>query len=181
MGDDLDALVWELYEQGCSIRQTAKRLGVDRNKVHRSITRQVQARTAGVEDEDPDDDDDPWSDEEYDDHDDGGMVVPVPLVEPVRFCGREWTITPQGRGEEPRRVRVDRWRDARGQSVTDLDFYRYRQVLRDRGLYQEEGFDGMAAAREFDARLDAARAEYEQRRRIGRSDRRWATNVTGPG
>ena len=46
-------------------------------------------------------------------------VKPMPLVPPVTYCGKETAILPQGRGEERKRVRAERWVDARGKVVNE--------------------------------------------------------------
>ena len=60
----------------------------------------------------PSDDDDDWpdADEEAERRRAGA------LSEPLTFCGMETVILPQGRGEEPKRARVERWVDARGEA-----------------------------------------------------------------
>ena len=91
----------------------------------------------------------------------------------MTYCGEETEILPQGR------VRVERWVDARGELIGELDFYRHRQELHIRGVFDED-FDARAAIQAFDTELDRQRAQYEQRDRIARSARRRRTNGSGP-
>ena len=157
-------------------RLPARRTAAHRNRARgqrrtqRSQVHRIVAAGWPDDDETDDDDDDDWPDDE-----DEELVEPVPLVEPVRYCGKETVILPQGRGEEPKRACAERWVDARGEQVNELHFYRYRCALDARG--------DLEAVKAFDADVDRQRREYEQRRRSprrrGMGGRRWV-NPSSP-
>lgn len=179
MSDEQRARIRLLAAEGWSVRAIARELDLSKSAVHRVLMAAVEPEPEPEDYEpepDEDDDDSDWPDE--DDWRDADRPEPPALVEPVAYCGEEWQILPRARGEERRRVRVERWTDARGQLCTDLTFYRHRQRLRMAAM--EAGVrDYDRDAREFMERLDAARAEYEQRRSIaGVAGRRRASRRT---
>jgi len=113
-----DARVWELHCQGLNVRAIAKRMGKDRNRVHRSITRQAEAAAAM-----DDDSDDPWAD----------AAVRLALMDaenadyepvaPFSFVGF-------GDDDGVRtRFAERRFLDGNGRSANELDFWRYHTYM----------------------------------------------------
>jgi hypothetical protein len=120
-------LVRELYGQGESIRQIAKRAGFSRPKVDRILRRLgLGPRLFGaadtglsitVDDDDGDEDDlVALTDAES---------AEVELTPPFLFVGMDVETFTPGRGEEPRTTLVERFVDSAGHSCSVLDLYRH--------------------------------------------------------
>jgi len=104
-----------LRAEGHSLRAIAAALGASLGAVQRALKRRDRLDRLADDGDDLDDLDDERA----------AVFDPEPvLVEPFTFCGVEIEIV-QHRGEDPRVQESERWLDANGRSVSELDIWRY--------------------------------------------------------
>ena len=156
--DDFDAEVWELHCQGLGIRRIATRLGVNRNRVQRTIKRLSEALAALTTG--PDDDTDLTLDELA--RMDAGLPEPYPPPPPWTLVATEWGM--YGHADQARPVQFETWVDGAGREVNDLDRYRFIEYWRDEADPSDlAAWDARAAEiAALEADMEAQRAAFRR-------------------